>query len=112
MKYSLLILAIGASANIQVSQAGEYEIALRRWPREVDLELGARSGQDSRALPISAAKVSVAGQEISAKTAPTQKEVVLRAPIPTARTRLQAWFQDAVGQNLCGSFYACVKRVW
>ncbi len=101
----------GGHWNVLIDRAGEYEIALRRWPREVDLELGAPSGQESKALPIAAARVSIAGREISMQTTPTQKEVVLRAKIPAGKTRLQAWFQDAGGTDLCGSFYAYVKRV-
>ena len=50
-------------------------------------------------------KLTVAGQEFSAKTAPGTKEVVFRAKLPKGRTQLQAWFQDAVGQDLCGAFY-------
>jgi len=101
----------GGHWNVLVERAGEYEIALRRWPREVDLDLGAGSGQESKALPIAAAVASIGGQEISGKTAPTHKEVVLRAHLPAGRARLQAWFQDADGRDVCGSFYAYVKRI-
>jgi len=99
----------GAPWNINVETEGEYEIALRRWPREVDLPLGAGSGPESKAFPIAAAKVSVAGAEYSAKTSPEAKEVVLRLKLPAGRTRLQAWFQDSGGQDLCGAFYAYVR---
>jgi arylsulfatase len=100
----------GGAWNVFVEREGDYEIALRRWPREADLPLGADSGPQSKAFPIAAARVTVAGQNVTGKTAPTEKEVVLRARLPRGKTRLQAWFADAQGQDLCGAFYAYVRR--
>ena len=100
----------GGHWNILVEREGDYEIALRRWPREIDLPLGAQSGPQSKALPIKAAKVSVAGLEVSAQTSPVEKEVILRLRLPAGRTQLQAWFQDGSGQDLSGAFYAYIER--
>lgn len=101
----------GGPWHVLVERPGTYEIALRRWPREVDLALGAAAGPPSKAFPIAAAQVRVAGQSAQAPTSPTAKEVTLRVPLPAGKTTLQAWFQDAAGQDLCGAYYAYVRRV-
>jgi arylsulfatase len=101
--------------NLLVERTGDYDIALRRWPREVDLPLGEASGAGSRALRIAAARVSVAGgefpgEESSAMTAPTEREVSLRVRLPAGPVGLQAWFQDAEQRDLSGAFYAYIRR--
>jgi arylsulfatase len=99
----------GGTWNVLVERAGEYEIALRRWPREVDLPLDAPCGPASKALPIAAARLAIADQEHHATTAPGAKQVVFRIPLPAGQTRVQAWFQDAAGNDLSGAFYAYVS---
>ncbi len=84
---------------------------MRRWPRETDLALGDPSGPDSARFPIAEAVVEVAGQRLTAKTAATEKEVVLRVQLPEGKTTLQAWFRDALGKDLCGAFYSYVRRL-
>ena len=114
----------GGHWNVMVEKAGEYEIALRRWPRSTQAALGAKLDADpeprrrrrrnappSKAFPIAAAKVEVAGREASAKTDPTEQEVVLRVSLPAGKTTLKGWFQDAEGNDLCGAFFAYVRPV-
>lgn len=101
----------GGHWNVKVVSAGEYEIALRRWPREVDTALGDKNGPMSKALPIAAAKVTIGGKELSATTSPSAKEVVIHVKLPVGETQLKAWFQDAAGNDLSGAYYAYVKKV-
>jgi arylsulfatase len=114
----------GGHWNVMVEKAGEYEIALRRWPRTTQATLGAKLDADpsrgawrqrntlpSKAFPIAAATVTVAGQEASAKTDPAAQEVMLRVSLPAGETTLQGWFQDADGNDLCGAFFAYVRRM-
>ena len=113
----------GGHWNVMVEKAGEYEITLRRWPRSMQAALGAKLDPDpkrgagrpnappGKAFPVAAAKVEVAGREASAKTAPTEQEAVLRITLPAGRTTMRGWFQDAQGNDLCGAFFAYVRRV-
>ena len=98
----------GGHWNVQIERPGRYEIALRRWPREVDLALGDKSGAESKALPVAGVVVAIAGKEQSATAKPTAKEVTLSMELPAGPASLQAWFQDAAGQDLSGAFYAFV----
>jgi arylsulfatase len=108
----------GAHWHVFVEKAGEYEIVLRRWPRETKAALGARYDDpaggkkaESKAFAIAAAKMRIAGVEGSAKTAPTEQEVTVRVKLPAGKTTLKAWFQDDKGNDLCGAFFAYVRRV-
>ncbi len=100
----------GSVWHVQVERPGTYEFALRRWPREIDLALGEQSGPMSQAFQIRGAKVAIAGKEASAKTTPSEKEVSLRVQLPAGKTTLQGWFLDAEGKDVCGAFYAYVRR--
>lgn len=115
----------GGHWHVVVESPGKYEVALRRWPRETRAALGAKHDADpklaavggknyappSRTFPIAAGVVKVADQEASAKTVPTEQEVVLPVTLPAGKTTLKAWFRDAMGKDLCGAFYAYVRKV-
>ena len=108
----------GGHWHVFVEKAGEYEVVLRRWPRETKAALGAKYDDPSdakkgasRAFPIAAARVRAAGAEAGAKTAPTEQEVAVRMKLPAGRTTLKAWFQDDQGADVCGAFFAYVRRV-
>jgi arylsulfatase len=110
----------GGPWNVQVERDGEYEIALRRWPAERDLPLRAlcpekqmRAGRlaAGKALPIAGARLSIAGQELSAKTGAEDRAADFRVKLQRGKTLLHGWFQDEAGADLCGSYYAYVRRV-
>jgi arylsulfatase A-like enzyme len=103
----------GGVWHVAIDQDGEYELALRRWPRELDLPLSAsRTDAKSVALPIASAKVAIQGKTGFAKSAGKDaKEIVVRLSLQRGVTQLQAWFQDAEGTDLAGAFYAYVQRV-
>jgi arylsulfatase A-like enzyme len=116
----------GSHWNVFVESPGKYEIALRRWPRETKAALGAKHDADpkqsavvgksyappSKAFPtIAEGVVRVAGREASAKTAPTEQEVTVRVTLPAGKTALKGWFRNADGNDLCGAFYAYVRKV-
>jgi arylsulfatase len=100
----------GSFWNVFVERDGDYDIALRRWPRELDLALTAAEAKDSKALPIAAARLTIAGQELSTKTAAGDREAVFRVKLSKGRTQLHGWFQDADGKDLCGAFFATVTK--
>jgi hypothetical protein len=107
--------------NVDVERGGEYRIAVRRWPAVKDLPLNApcpeqqmRAGKVAagKALPIAGARLSIGGQELSVKTAADDKAAAFRVKLKGGvKTRLHAWFQDAAGADLCGAYYAEVRRL-
>ena len=96
---------------VRVARAGDYEVRLRRWPPEADLPLAAPNGGDSRALPVAGAKLSAAGQEAAAPAPGGAREVAFRVKLPAGDAQLQGWFTDAAGNDLCGAYYATVRRL-
>jgi arylsulfatase len=101
----------GGPWNVNIARAGDYEIALRRWPFDLDAALDGNVSPPGKALPIAAASVSVAGKQLSARAAAGAREIVLRATLAAGHTQLHAWFQDAEGHDLCGVYFAKVTRV-
>jgi hypothetical protein len=101
----------GGPWNLQVERDGDYEITLRRWPFDTDGALAGNITPPGKALPISRAKLTIAGLERESSTGPEEREAKFTLPLKAGRTQLQAWFQDADGHDLCGAFYARVRRV-
>jgi arylsulfatase len=101
----------GGVWHVFVEADGDYEIALRRWPREVDLPLAGKAKAESKVIPAVGAKLAIAGGEHSARADAAGKEVVFRVKLPRGRTTMQAWFQDADGRDLSGAFFAYVRRL-
>ncbi|MFO0866346.1 MAG: arylsulfatase [Gemmataceae bacterium] len=102
----------GAWWNVNVEVEGAYEIHLRRWPVELNLPLNsAPARKDAKSLPIAAGKLTLLGKEGAAMAmGKDAREIVIRIDLPKGEGRLQAWFQDAQGQDLCGAFYATVEK--
>jgi hypothetical protein len=111
----------GAPWNVLVERDGEYEIALARWPIEQGLPLTAGRPEQKmtigtlpagKALPIAGARLTISGQELSAKTGAQDRTAVFDVRLKGGvKTQLHGWFQDAAGQDLCGAYYAYVKRL-
>jgi arylsulfatase len=105
--------------NVVVDRAGEYEFELRRWPREADAALAASlpatqltDGElpPGVALPIAEARVKIGTFDERRPVAGEAKQAVFTARLPAGRTQLQTWFYDAGGNELCGAYYAYVRR--
>lgn len=111
----------GGPWNILVERSGDYEIRLSRWPAELAIPLNAgREAQKmtagslppGKALPIAGARLTVAGQSLSSDTKPADTAAPFRVKLTAGtRTKLHGWFVDAQGADLCGAFYAQVKRL-
>ncbi len=100
----------GGPWNVNIEQDGEYEIVLRRWPFAMDSPLDGNITPPGKALPIAAAKLKIAGAEHTLVITPGAEEVRFAVKLPSGRTQLHAWFQDADGQDLCGAFFTKVTR--
>jgi arylsulfatase A-like enzyme len=121
---NMMNLRSGKQANGQwhllVEQPGEYEIELRRWPREADAGLTAGvpefHGVDGglpagKALPIAAVRLQI-GDALD-ETRPVSAEdkcVTFTTTLPAGKTVMQSWCNDASGQTLCGAYFAYVRR--
>jgi hypothetical protein len=105
--------------NVIVDREGDYEIELRRWPREAGAPLSAAlpptpfaDGQSSAgvALPIAKVRLKVAGVDESRPVATADKAAIFSVKLPAGRTRLQTWCYDADSKDLCGAYFVYVRR--
>jgi arylsulfatase A-like enzyme len=84
----------GEQANgfwaVEVAQAGEYEFALRRWPRELDQPIQAAI-PGGQAIHASTARLTIGEIDLTGPIAAGAKEVILRTSLKPGRMRLQTW---------------------
>jgi arylsulfatase A-like enzyme len=111
--------AINGPWKIDVSRPGRYRIALRRWPVEAETALGAglpaKPGFEDtfpqgKALPITGARLKVAGFDKTITVSPGELEAVFDVEPESGPATLQTWFLDGHGDELCGAYYVYVKR--
>jgi arylsulfatase len=117
-------LRAGKEANSQwhllVEQPGEYEIELRRWPRDADAALtagmpafqGVAGGMpEGKALPIAKVRLKI-GDAIdeSQPVSPADKGITFKMVLLGGTTVMQSWCYDANGRELCGAYFAYVQR--
>jgi hypothetical protein len=112
----------GGPWGVLVERGGEYEISIRRWPGYVlDVPLNGAYPEKKtfagnlpagKALPIAGATLTVAGRQLSVKTKATDAAAVFRVKLEAGqRTPIHGWFHDAAGNDLCGAYYASVRRL-
>jgi arylsulfatase len=99
--------------NLQVERAGDYRFTLTRWPPEadaaLDVSLTGPTGE-GKALPIAKARLKITEFDESKSVAPGDKSVTFAVRLKAGKTRLQTWFYDAAGNELCGAFYVTAHR--
>jgi hypothetical protein len=118
-------VAVDGHWVVEVSQAGVYEISLRRWPAEAGLPLCASLAADTRrdgflgtpsrftagkALPIAKARLRIADVDQTRKVAASGRAAIFRVHLPKGKTTLKAWFLDGKDQYLGAAYYAYVQR--
>jgi len=108
--------------HVDVQRPGTYRISLCRWPREAKPKLRLTEaspphhGEDwswpaGRALPITKARLRVAGQDLSKEVTPDDYEATFTVELPKGHTTVETWFYDRDGKALCGAYYVYVERL-
>lgn len=106
--------------NLKVARGGRYEIELRRWPREAaapitaplpspaaDYDGTSRAGV---ALPITRARLKIGGFDQTKSVLATDQAVRFTTRLKSGPAKLQTWFADAHGAEICGAYYVYVER--
>jgi arylsulfatase A-like enzyme len=105
--------------NLQVERGGTYEISLRRWPAESGLAIRAPappfSGRDGGypagvALPVGRARLQVGAFDQTLPVGPDDGAVSFTVELRSGPARLQTWFLDEQGVEICGAYYVYVRR--
>src|SRR5262249_43940252 len=97
-----------------------YEIELRRWPREADA--GIASGVPAfravdgglpagKALPIASARLKLGDLNETKPVSSADKGIKFTVALKAgAKLPMQSWFYDSNGEELCGAYFAYVRR--
>ncbi len=94
--------AVGAGFwAVDVPQAGEYEFALRRWPREA---------KDAGNLHATQARLVIGDVDQTAAVADNTEEATFRVRLPAGPARLQTWLTGRDGA-VRGAYYVYVQRL-
>jgi len=108
---------------VQIHEAGEYELTLRRWPEEIDHPIradlppgGPVPGQSAYrttpgvGLPAVKARVECQGRTVEAEVLPDARAVTVRLSLAAGAGRMSAVFVDAEGKET-GVFYVYVRKL-
>jgi hypothetical protein len=95
--------------TVRVAKAGRYEIALRRWPAEVDQPITA-AFQGGRAIAVKRARLQIGDADQQLPVESSMRAAVFQVTLPAGSARLQTWFYLPDGKSL-GAYYAIVRRL-
>jgi len=104
---------INSHWNLFVERDGDYEFRLTRWPPEAGAALDASLRHptgEGKALPIAKARLKIGDFDELKPVASGDKSAIFTIPLKAGKTRLQTWFCDQSGSELCGAFYATAYR--
>ena len=107
---------------IQVARAGNYEIALRRWPEEANAAicgtvpawnsvLGNHPLPAGKAFPIVKARLNVGEFKGEKDVTSSDTVVSFTMPLKQGQTMLRGTFLDDSGKEICGAYYVSVRRL-
>jgi arylsulfatase len=105
--------------HLNVAEAGEYELELRRWPREAKTPLSAglpatkvTAGElpAGVALPIARARVRIGEAEAAKPVGVDDQAAVFSVTLSNGPALLHTWFDDERGEPITGAYYVYVRR--
>jgi arylsulfatase A-like enzyme len=111
----------GGAWTVQVEREGRYRIELRRWPFHTSQPIGSEGPRSTnmgrplthqfKLIPAHQAVLETNGVEQRVPTTPENLGAVFQISLSKGKSKLQGWFRDAKGEDLCGAFYALVTRL-
>ena len=94
---------------VEVAKAGEYEFEMRRWPKEVNVEI---NGAIPDSTPINATEAKLQIDDIT-ETIPVRagdKSAVIKVDLQPGETKLRTWFTDGDGATR-SAYYVYINRL-
>jgi len=95
---------------VEVVRDGVYEIALRRWPVEIDQPITAAI-KNGKAIRATQARLKVADVDVTQPIPESASAVTFRVNLKAGKTRLQSWFVDEGTGESRGAYYVYVQRL-
>ncbi len=109
---------------LDVAEAGEYEFALRRWPKEIDVPLAGAPESGGEVLPIETARLFISDvnhlaiedkkpfgfEGLTKPVSPEQTSVTFTLFLEKGPMALHTWFDDLRGETICSAYYVYVQK--
>ena len=109
---------------LEVAEAGDYEFELRRWPKEIDTPLTAKSARGGVALPIATARLFISDMNhlsiaektpygfegLTKKVSSEDTSVTFSVHLDAGPIALHTWFDDEHRETLASAYYVYVRR--
>ena len=99
--------------DVMVETAGTYEFTLSRWHPASGMALTdsyeVKKNVFRGSLPIAKAKIRVGDHEQTVETKAGQREVKFRLDLPAGPAKVETWFMDRDGKEICSAFYTGVE---
>lgn len=106
--------------NIQAERDGNYEISLRRWPREARAPIAggvppfqAVDGilAAGKSLPVASVRLKIGNLDETKQIQPADQEVTFSVRLTRGKkTPMQSWLLDKEGKELAGAYFAYVFK--
>ncbi len=98
--------------DVIIEKAGRYEFTLSRWHPASGLALTDSfkyaENDYKGGLPIAQAKLKVGEYEETVKADPQQANVTFSFDLPKGKTKVETWFMDKEGKEICSAYYTNV----
>lgn len=97
--------------HLDVAEAGAYDITLSRWPFDAAAPIaGPGPHGGGTAIPAASIRLKIADVDDTQRIGQNDRSVTFAVNLPAGRTTLQSWLSDEAGNELCGAYYAQVRR--
>ena len=94
---------------VDVVQAGDYEVSLRRWPEELALPITAASPA-GKPIAATTARLKIGQLDVSSPVPREATAVTFNLELEAGQTKLQTWFVDEKADQSRGAYYVTVTR--
>jgi arylsulfatase len=111
----------GGVWHLQVESVGPYRVELRRWPFHTNKPIGSEGPRVTitgrplthkyTLIPAREAVLETNGVEQRVSITPESINAVFQVSLPRGSSKMQGWFRDADGKELCGAYYALVTKL-
>jgi arylsulfatase A-like enzyme len=111
----------GGYWTVQVESAGKYSVELRRWPFHTNKPIGSEGPRVTingrqlthqyKLIPAREAVLDINGSEQRASVKQEDTGAVFQVTLPKGKAKIQGWFRDADGKDLCGAYYGLFTKL-
>ena len=103
-------VAAGGFWAVHVARDGKYQIALRRWPAEVDAPITAAI-PGGKAIAATQARLKIGQMDLTKPIPEDAHAVTFRVELETGHTKLETWLTDRQSGQSRGAYYVYVERL-